>query len=329
MLECAAYPATAPEPDYAMNDITEPAGETAGPSTDDTPEADTADGFSDPPATEPLATEPYQDPATGASDGSFTGAAEGSTAGAAEGSTDEPDADPARPARREFKARGSTVTRCDICRLPALNCLCPYRVQAESLTRFWLITHSLEHLKPTNTGRLIADVLPSTEVFTWYRTAPDEQLLELLADERFAPFVIFPDDQPDYADRVVGMEAVHDAKDPATGTGARIPVFIILDGTWRQARRIFRRSPYLDGLPVLPLATERETRYRLRKPASKAHLCTAEVAVELLRQAGDGDAGQVLDDYFDAFNDSYGASRRHRRLEAPTPAMERLLARRA
>ncbi|WP_192036126.1 tRNA-uridine aminocarboxypropyltransferase [Halomonas sp. YLGW01] len=241
-------------------------------------------------------------------------------------------ADPAtgrpRPPRREFKARGSTVTRCETCRLPALNCLCPYRAEAESLSRFWLITHPLEHLKPTNTGRLIADVLPSTEVFTWYRTEPDARLLELLADERFAPFVIFPDDQPDYADRVVGMDAVHDAKDPATGAGARIPVFIILDGTWRQARRIFRRSPYLDRLPVLPLATERETRYRLRKPASKAHLCTAEVAVELLRQAGDQDAGGVLDDYFDAFNDSYGASRSHRRLEAPTPAMTRLLARR-
>ena len=240
----------------------------------------------------------------------------------------EPSADASRPPSKPFKARGSTITRCETCRLPALNCLCPYRVEVESLARCWLITHPLEHFKPTNTGRLIADVLPSTEVFTWYRTEPDERLLELLADERFAPFVIFPDDQPDYADRVVGMEAVHDAKDPATGAGARIPVFIILDGTWRQARRIFRRSQYLERLPVLPLSTERETRYRLRKPASSAHLCTAEVAAELLRQAGDVEAGDVLDDYFDAFNDSYGASRRHSRLKAPTPAMERLLARR-
>jgi DTW domain-containing protein YfiP len=291
MIECAAYPATTLESDYTMNDTTEPAGETAGPSTGD-----------------------LKGPSATGSD--------------APGASQASSADASRPPSKAFKARGSTITRCDTCRLPALNCLCPYRVEAESLARFWLITHPLEHLKPTNTGRLIADVLPSTEVFTWYRTAPDEQLLELLADERFAPFVIFPDDQPDYADRVVGMQAVRDAIDPAVGNGARIPVFIILDGTWRQARRIFRRSSYLDGLPVLPLATERETRYRLRKPASKAHLCTAEVAAELLRQAGDGDAGQVLDDYFDAFNDSYGASRRHSRLPGPTPAMERLLARR-
>lgn len=237
------------------------------------------------------------------------------------------DRDPAtghpRPPRREFKARGSFVERCEGCNLPALNCLCPYRVEAESTARVWLLTHPLEHHKPTNTGRLIRDVLGNTEVFTWYRTAPDERLLALLADERYAPFVIFPDDQPDYAHRVVGREAVAAAR-----AEARIPVYVILDGTWRQARRIFRKSPYLEALPVLPLRTERLTRYRLRKPASEAHLCTAEVAAELLRQGGDGAAAEILDDYFQVFNDSYAASRRFEKLETPTPAMTRLLARR-
>ncbi|UYG07339.1 tRNA-uridine aminocarboxypropyltransferase [Halomonas sp. M4R1S46] len=227
-----------------------------------------------------------------------------------------------RPPRREFKARGSFVTRCEGCNLPALNCLCPYRVQAGSRARVWLLTHPLEHHKPTNTGRLIRDVLPETEVFTWYRTAPDARLLALLDDARYAPFVIFPDDHEDYAHRVVGMDRVM-----AEVHADKVPVFIILDGTWRQARRIFRKSPYLASLPVLPLATERLTRYRLRKPASAAHLCTVEVAVELLRQAGDAEAAGILDDYFDAFNDSYAASRRHEKLEQPTPAMRRLQAR--
>ena len=226
-----------------------------------------------------------------------------------------------RPPRREFKARGSFTERCPGCNLPVLNCLCPYRASAESKARVWLITHPLEHLKPTNTGRLIRDVLTDTEVFTWYRTAPDERLLALLDDPHFAPFVIFPDDQPDYADRVVGMDAVEAAKHQG-----KVPVFILLDGTWRQARRIFRKSPYLDRLPVLPLATTRLTRYRLRKPASQSHLCTAEVAAELLRQSGDGEAAQLLDDYFDAFNVSYAASRRYEKIEQPTPAMRRLLA---
>ncbi|MGP9767344.1 tRNA-uridine aminocarboxypropyltransferase [Halomonas sp. AOP13-D3-9] len=226
-----------------------------------------------------------------------------------------------RPPRREFKARGSFVTRCEGCNLPVLNCLCPYQVKAESVAQVWLLTHPIEHYKPTNTGRLIRDVITTTQVFTWYRVAPDAQLAALLKDPRYAPFVIFPDDQPDYADRVVGIDAVHAAK-----AQARIPVFIILDGTWRQARRMFRKSAYLDDLPVLPLKSERETRYRLRKPASKAHLCTAEVAIELLRQGGDTAAADVLDDYFEVFNDSYAASRLHHKIDPPTAAMRRLAA---
>ena len=227
------------------------------------------------------------------------------------------------PPRKPFNARGSFVSRCPECRLPRLNCLCPYRVTAESRVRFWLLTHPLEHYKPTNTGRLIGDILPDTQVFTWYRTEPDPRLLALLDDARFAPFIIFPDDQADYAERVVGPDDVEEAL-----ADSRIPVFLLLDGTWRQARRIFRRSPYLDRLPVLPLKTRRLSRYRLRKAASSEHLCTAEVAVELLRLSGDLDASGALDDYFEVFNESYASSRRHHQIEAPTAAMRRLLARR-
>src|SRR5690554_5306550 len=117
-----------------------------------------------------------------------------------------------RPPRREFKARGSFVARCPGCNLPELNCFCLYAVTADSEARVWLLTRPMEHHKPTNTGRLIRDVLPDTEVITWYRTAPDARLLALLEDPRYAPFVIFPDDQPDYAERVVGIDAVAEAK---------------------------------------------------------------------------------------------------------------------
>ena len=105
------------------------------------------------------------------------------------------DRDPAtghpRPPRREFKARGSFVKRCEGCNLPELNCLCPYQVKAESDAQVWLLTHSIEHYKPTNTGRLIGDVLTNTRVFTWYHGAPDEALATVIestaANETYAP----------------------------------------------------------------------------------------------------------------------------------------------
>lgn len=183
-------------------------------------------------------------------------------------------------------------------------CICDIRPEnVPCRAQFWLIMHPEEIYKPTNTGRLLADCLPDTRVFYWYRTQPDQALLDLLADPSYQPFIIFPDDMEDYAHRVVQFEPV------MTPQPEKIPVFIILDGTWRQARRMFRKSAYLAELPVLPLKTDRLTRYALRKPASDQHLCTVEVGIELLKQAGEEIAAEAVESYFDSFNRRYAKSR--------------------
>ena len=206
--------------------------------------------------------------------------------------------------RKPFAARGSRVTRCTGCLMAKNYCICDLRPEnVRCRAQVWLIMHPEEIYKPTNTGRLLADCLPQTQVFYWYRTSPDLKLLALLADEQYQPFIIFPDDMEDYAHRVVSFEPERE-KSPE-----KIPVFIILDGTWRQARRIFRKSPYLDNLPVLPLKTDRLTRYALRKPASDQHLCTVEVGIELLKQAGESEAADTVENYFAAFNRRYAESR--------------------
>lgn len=221
--------------------------------------------------------------------------------------------------RREFKARGSFVLRCDGCRMPKDYCICQYRTEVASNAVFWVLMHTEEVNKPTNTARLIGDTLPETRVFPWFRMQPPEELLALLADPTYQPFIIFPDDQPDYLHRVVEFEPARQ------GQESRRPAFILLDGTWRQARRMFRKSPWLDHLPVLPLRTSQKTDYRLRKPASEQHLCTAEVGIELLKLAGDTHAAGVLQQYFTVFNQGYGAARHQRPTEELTDAMQWLL----
>ncbi|OPX54205.1 conserved hypothetical protein [Oceanospirillum multiglobuliferum] len=206
--------------------------------------------------------------------------------------------------RKPFAARGSRIKRCAGCLMAATHCICELRPEnVPCRAQFWLIMHTDEIYKPTNTGRLLADCLPSTQVSYWYRTEPDPKLLALLADERYQPFIIFPDDMEDYAHRVVQFDPVM-AQAPE-----KIPVFLILDGTWRQARRIFRKSPYLDNLPVLPLKTDRLTRYALRTPASEQHLCTVEVGIELLKVAQEWAAAEAVENYFTIFNRRYAESR--------------------
>lgn len=60
------------------------------------------------------------------------------------------------------------------------------------------------------------------------------------------------------------------------------PLFVLLDATWTEARKMFRKSPYLDALPVLSLTPAQLSRYRLRRSTRGEHLCTAEVAAMCL-----------------------------------------------
>ena len=112
-----------------------------------------------------------------------------------------------------------------------------------------LLMAEFEPLKPSNTGWLVADVVPDTLAFAWSRTAVDPALLALLADPRWQPLVVFPGE-------FAAPERVVTELPPATGGQARRPLFILLDGTWAEARKAFRKSPYLDRFPVLSLQPE-------------------------------------------------------------------------
>ena len=89
------------------------------------------------------------------------------------------------------------------------------------------------------------------------------------------------------------------------GPGARRPLFILLDATWPEARKMFRKSPYLDRFPVLSLAPEQVSRYQLRRSRRGDHFCTSEVAALCLELAGEDRAAQVLQAYLDVFTHHY------------------------
>ncbi|OSO49000.1 tRNA-uridine aminocarboxypropyltransferase [Pseudomonas syringae] len=150
-------------------------------------------------------------------------------------------------------------------------------------------------MKPTNTGWLIADIIKDTYAFGWSRVEIDAHLRALLDDPQWQPYIVFPGE-------FVAQERV--VADVAREDGKR-PLFILLDATWNEARKMFRKSPYLEKFPVLSLAPEQISRYRLRRSRRDDHFCTAEVAALCLELAGDVSASGVLDAYLDVFSAHY------------------------
>lgn len=222
----------------------------------------------------------------------------------------------ARVARSEkpFLARGSNAVRCPACRLAVSHCLCAWRPQVSARSGMCLLMHDIEALKPSNTGWLIADVIADTSAFGWSRTAVEPALPALLSDPQWQPYLVFPGE---YA----APERVVDSLRPADG---KRPLFILLDATWTEARKMFRKSPYLDSLPVLGLQPEQLSRYRLRRSTRDDHLCTAEVAALCLELAGDRHAADALNAYLDVFSQHYLAAKAPRAVDLDDALHQRL-----
>ncbi len=196
---------------------------------------------------------------------------------------------------KPFIARGSRAPRCPDCRVISSYCLCAWRPEVAATSGMCLLMYDTEPLKPTNTGWLIADVIEDTYAFGWSRIEVDEQLLALLDDPQWQPYIVFPGEFV-AKERVVTRIALEDSKRP---------LFILLDATWTEARKMFRKSPYLERFPVLSLEPEQISRYRLRRSRRDDHFCTAEVAALCLELAEDNSASRVLDAYLDVFSAHY------------------------
>ncbi len=204
--------------------------------------------------------------------------------------------------RREFNARGGKMDRCEQCLIAKYYCICEGAEYASCDAAVCLLMYHNESFKPSNTGRLIAEIVPDNHAFRWDRTSPDPALLALLNNDKYQPFVIFPAEDVE-TDRVVTQVETHAGKQP---------LFIFLDGTWREAKKMIRKSPYLDNLPVLSITAEKLSDYRLRVAPHAHQLGTAEVAIMVLALAGEVDASTKLEQHFIKFRDAYLLGKRNK-----------------
>lgn len=216
-----------------------------------------------------------------------------------------------RHPRKDFIARGSRVKRCDDCQMAHWTCICDKVPSLTTDCEFWLLTHHKERFKPTNTGRLILMAHQKSKGFIWHRRNPPELFLEYLAREDIQPYLIFPDDEDGYQHRVhYQIKEWCEQQKAIQGQGRTGKVaFILLDATWRQARRMFRQSEYLQDLPVLSLSPDSISEFLLRKEYSDDHLCTAEVAVNLLQLIDETQDAEQLNHFYQTFNQHYVAGR--------------------
>jgi len=191
----------------------------------------------------------------------------------------------------------SLYESCNKCGLPVINCICSNAPKIRTEAKIWILSTQKEFYRASNTARLLSIVNPdSTEIFLWERTNIPEKLIANLNNEVYEVFLLFPIEHSGAPSRKTEYKK-----------NGKIPVFIILDGTWNEAKKIFRRSFYLENLPIISLDSDFKSKYDLRKGADIGNLCTIETAIEVLKLNDETFHAQVIYDFYDLFLKSYKA----------------------
>jgi len=185
---------------------------------------------------------------------------------------------------------------CNKCGLPTLTCICNNVCPIKTKSKFWILASEREFHRPSSTGRLLKLINPnSTEIFQWERTTPSLKLLENITAYKGRTFLVFPAENEDIANKAVDI--------PQKGENA----FILIDGTWNEARKIIRKSDYLKDIPIVSITPDYESKFVLRRGRVEGTLCTIEAAMEILRTAGEIEYQQTVEKYFNMFLKHYKA----------------------
>ncbi|MEZ9138732.1 tRNA-uridine aminocarboxypropyltransferase [Shewanella sp. 10N.286.52.E4] len=236
---------------------------------------------------------------------------------------------------KPFAARGMKLIRCPWCLLGEIFCTCEHRQYLNTSASFMLIMYDDEVLKPTNSGRLIADTVPNTSAFLWSRKEPNKQMIEMINDAQYQPLLIFPAQYAQEGQQVVehidqlsvckqsnidnAVNAVNASLAHQADKPKKIPLLILLDGSWRQAIKMFRKSPYLHDLPLLSFNPETLATYELRKGSHDFQLSTAEVAALAFSAIDEPKNGEALSSWFELFVESSLLGRNRRLKEDIVP----------
>lgn len=157
--------------------------------------------------------------------------------------------------------------RCAQCLRPAAYCLCALIPDIANATRILIVQHPDEQKHALNTARLLVAGLQNAELVVTECLPAD--WCARLTDAQWHTELLFP------GPATPVLQAAESARLPRQ--------LVLLDGTWRKARRLLYLNPLLQQLPRVALPDGLISRYRLRKAPMAGALSTIEAGVHALQ----------------------------------------------
>ena len=182
---------------------------------------------------------------------------------------------------------------CERCQRPEKYCYCNNLPETTASIDLVVLQHPSESKHALNTARIAALGISNCDIFVGEDFTHHPLLQERLTSQSCC--LLFPTEQATSVTTLLSSQA----------SAAPPQCCIVIDGTWRKARKIFYCNPFLHTLPAITLEPAQQSEYRIRKAPSRHSLSTVEAIVSLLRQAENNDSGyQPLLDAFTRLIDS-------------------------
>lgn len=167
---------------------------------------------------------------------------------------------------------------CQHCNYPTTTCVCSAVAVMNVKTQITLMLHPSEQNKAKNTGRLIPLLIPSAVIIVG-ESGEDFSSVKDRIREFPKTVVLFPCD--------ISQSLTDISKEQ------EIEHIIVIDATWRKAKKIWMLNPWLHQLSVAHLNLDSISQYRIRKGSRENGVSSIEAVAAALEEIESVDTAPV------------------------------------
>jgi DTW domain-containing protein len=180
-------------------------------------------------------------------------------------------------ARRKAEKESAWTPRpvCENCRTPVSHCYCEGVTPFASDPRIVVLSSQGEARRTVATGRMVHQVLSNSLLFEGLDFSAHAGVNEVLAHAKDGACLLYPGRNSVNLSDLTLQE--RKARFPS---GGNLTVFV-LDGTWAEAKRMYRLSPNLKALPQICFTPSRRSLFLVRKQPASFCFSTVEAVNEL------------------------------------------------
>lgn len=161
---------------------------------------------------------------------------------------------------------------CDQCDFLKSRCLCDTIQSVHNQTQLVILQHPSETKHPLNTVRIMSKSFKNILIFKGEDFNQHQLLNEILANPENNVLLLYPGPQS----QTLSQDNIQQKNQKP------ISHLIVIDGTWRKAKKIFLTSQNLQMLETCKLSQISSTEYKIRKAPTPDSLSTLEATVEAL-----------------------------------------------